>query len=195
MNAEMIEQNDIEPLIHFLAEAGKWSDFAWSLNKFYIKHGYLTEKQEAAARRMQAKCEANSREAKPYADLDSHGLDRIKELFETAMSNGLKCPRFYIDDLCISRAPDNGRNKGHLYVKRDGHYQGKVTPEGKFQPVRDADSDIDERLVNIAHDPLEAAINHGKQAGSCACCGRELTDPESVERGIGPVCAKNWGFE
>lgn len=26
-------------------------------------------------------------------------------------------------------------------------------------------------------------------AGTCARCGRELTDPESIARGLGPVCA------
>ncbi|NNM34462.1 MAG: hypothetical protein HKO53_15395 [Gemmatimonadetes bacterium] len=25
--------------------------------------------------------------------------------------------------------------------------------------------------------------------GRCACCGRKLTTPESIDRGIGPVCA------
>jgi hypothetical protein len=25
-------------------------------------------------------------------------------------------------------------------------------------------------------------------AGKCACCGRTLTDPISIERGIGPIC-------
>jgi hypothetical protein len=28
-------------------------------------------------------------------------------------------------------------------------------------------------------------------SGKCGCCGRELTDPESVRRGIGPVCQEN----
>lgn len=27
--------------------------------------------------------------------------------------------------------------------------------------------------------------------GKCACCGRKLTVPESIERGIGPECFKN----
>lgn len=26
--------------------------------------------------------------------------------------------------------------------------------------------------------------------GNCLCCGRELTDSDSIERGVGPVCAK-----
>ena len=29
----------------------------------------------------------------------------------------------------------------------------------------------------------------GKLYGRCLCCGRTLTDEESIARGIGPVCA------
>lgn len=36
---------------------------------------------------------------------------------------------------------------------------------------------------------LEQAAEYGHLHGLCAICGRTLTDPESVERGIGPVCA------
>lgn len=37
---------------------------------------------------------------------------------------------------------------------------------------------------------LSEAARLGHQFGVCVCCGRTLTDPQSVERGIGPVCAK-----
>jgi hypothetical protein len=33
------------------------------------------------------------------------------------------------------------------------------------------------------------AASHGLKSGWCICCGRQLTDPESVAAGIGPVCA------
>lgn len=33
-----------------------------------------------------------------------------------------------------------------------------------------------------------------QHAGTCCCCGRTLTTPESVESGIGPVCAKKSGW-
>lgn len=36
--------------------------------------------------------------------------------------------------------------------------------------------EIDESIVSFYHN------------GRCARCGRELTDPESIERGMGPVC-------
>jgi hypothetical protein len=45
------------------------------------------------------------------------------------------------------------------------------------------------RLEEFEKDPLGAAMKYGKLAGRCCSCGRDLTDPESIERGIGPVCA------
>lgn len=35
---------------------------------------------------------------------------------------------------------------------------------------------------------LEQAAEFGKLTGSCCCCGRLLTDPQSISAGIGPVC-------
>lgn len=36
---------------------------------------------------------------------------------------------------------------------------------------------------------VEEAAEAGRATGVCVICGRELTDQESVARGIGPVCA------
>lgn len=36
---------------------------------------------------------------------------------------------------------------------------------------------------------LDQAREMGTRLGACVICGKALTDPESVERGIGPVCA------
>lgn len=40
---------------------------------------------------------------------------------------------------------------------------------------------------------LDEAKNWGRMTGHCIVCGRQLDDPESVDKGIGPVCEKNWG--
>lgn len=37
---------------------------------------------------------------------------------------------------------------------------------------------------------LSAAKAYGVATGQCCVCGAELTDPKSVEAGIGPICAK-----
>ena len=44
-------------------------------------------------------------------------------------------------------------------------------------------------LLAIEADPERAAVLYGKASGNCSICGRDLTDPESIERGIGPICA------
>jgi hypothetical protein len=93
------------------------------------------------------------------------------------------------------RAGDEGRNPGAIYVKAAGEYAGKIV-EGRFSPTREARQD--EALIGelraIFADPAAAAKAHGKETGSCSCCGRELTDPASIEAGIGPICAGRFAF-
>ena len=70
-------------------------------------------------------------------------------------------------------------------------YLGKVTRQALDSRLSD---DIQEVLMSAANDPLTAAIRYGKVSGECSCCGRELTDPQSIERGIGPICATKFGW-
>lgn len=46
----------------------------------------------------------------------------------------------------------------------------------------------------ISTDPGGAAAAYGHLIGKCGICGRGLTNDESRERGIGPVCAERWGW-
>lgn len=41
---------------------------------------------------------------------------------------------------------------------------------------------------------IDVIAKLGLQVGFCCCCLRTLTDPFSVANGIGPVCAKTWGY-
>jgi hypothetical protein len=49
-------------------------------------------------------------------------------------------------------------------------------------------------LRKIAENPYEASVLFGHKIGRCGICGKTLTDPESIEAGIGPVCAKKVGW-
>lgn len=44
-------------------------------------------------------------------------------------------------------------------------------------------------LARLAENPLEAALRFSHHFTVCAACGSPLSDPESRERGLGPVCA------
>ena len=39
---------------------------------------------------------------------------------------------------------------------------------------------------------LDEVGDLGKTFDHCLCCGRRLDDPESVDRGVGPVCARKY---
>ncbi|MFB7906609.1 DUF6011 domain-containing protein [Kitasatospora sp. NPDC056076] len=41
----------------------------------------------------------------------------------------------------------------------------------------------------------ECSVAFGKLCGVCGACGRVLTDPVSIKRGIGPICAENLGID
>jgi hypothetical protein len=70
-------------------------------------------------------------------------------------------------------------------------YLGKVTRTSIDSKFSDT---VRETIMGAANDPLTAAIKYGKVSGSCSCCGKELTVKESIDRGIGPICARkfNW---
>jgi hypothetical protein len=47
-------------------------------------------------------------------------------------------------------------------------------------------------LLRIEADPEAAAALHGQVSGRCSVCSRDLTDPESIARGIGPICLEKF---
>jgi hypothetical protein len=69
---------------------------------------------------------------------------------------------------------------------------GYITPAGRFNPASDAPSARAFAFCfarDFAHPELE--IHH---AGRCGRCGRLLTDPESISRGLGATCAEQSGW-
>jgi hypothetical protein len=57
-----------------------------------------------------------------------------------------------------------------------------------------AKPDDKETLNKIAANPSQVAKDYGRRVGKCSCCGRDLTDADSIAAGIGPICATSWGF-
>ncbi len=66
---------------------------------------------------------------------------------------------------------------------------------GKLFTSRDASPDNVSQMTEVLADPRSAAIAYGKTFGKCSVCNRDLSDPESVSLGIGPVCAKRFGWQ
>lgn len=181
-------------LFAFLVDNSKWSSFAASLSAGIAKYGSLTENQLAAAISMREECEARQEkkvaETKPeWIGLDVH---RIQEMFAKASEHKLS-PKFTVDHITLSLAPAHGKNPGAIYVKSNGAYCGKIV-DGLFHKTNNCVEEVVEAVRVIAKDPEHCARMYGKAFSICSCCGRTLTNPLSIELGIGPICRSNWGW-
>lgn len=125
----------------------------------------------------------------------------------TAIRNVLQSRRKVMVALfTFSLAPEHGNNPGAIYVKDNGQYVGKI-PAGAstFAPGRDFDQSRLPALQEAMANPAEAVkadaarraqllLEDPTMSIPCGCCGLTLTNPESIARGIGSICAGKWGF-
>ena len=183
------QSEEHEKIFHALREIMSWNSFAQSLVEQIINKGSLSEKQMFAASAMLMKIKNNKEERQ--RNIVSIDLSNVKKIFDKA-HEAIKNPKFRVDNMVLSRAPDNGRNAGAIYVKVDGEYAGKVTG-GYWLPFKAPEGTF-EKLQEIAKDPLGSAVAYGKRTGNCSACGRDLTNHGSIEKGIGPICAERWGL-
>lgn len=169
-------------------------DFATQMQCAVTKWGGLTEGQLAAVLRCietdKAREAEKAKAAETAPKVDSQALEAA---FSKAKASGLKWPKINLGGLVVSPASATSANAGALYVKQDGQYLGKVMG-GRFLKVRECDDDQAERVAELIADPAGAAKAYGLRTGECCVCSRELTDKDSIEAGIGPICAKRFGF-
>lgn len=170
----------------WIADSQEKSDFARSLLSGLLKWGTLTPRQLEAVR----KCSAPRPAPLQVAD------DALRQCFDKALASGLKRPVLRLDGIKVSPAPATGKNPGALYVKAQdeaGTYLGKVLG-GVFSRARDCTDQQAQEVAALMSDPAKALDAYGRRTGNCGCCGRPLTAAESVERGIGPICAGKFGL-
>ena len=179
-------------------------EFPQAMLNALAKYGSLTDNQLAAVRKCMAR-EAHGRqvqtEERALRDLNAPAVDvsKLEAAFQKARDSaaqdreGLKFLHLRLDTFVFSPAGAQSRNPGALYVKEDKVYLGKIQ-DGRFLKVRECTDDQERRIVVAASNPAAAAKAYGLRTGSCCICGRELTNRESIDLGIGPICADRWGF-
>jgi hypothetical protein len=134
----------------------------------------------------------------PVKSNEPSQFEALFNAFEAAKSKGAKRLTLRFDGVNVKPNRDNTA----LWVTSQSEtemgdyglkpkYLGKVTPNGCDSRLSD---DVKATIMAAANDPLNAAIRYGKVSGECSCCGRELTRKDSIERGIGPICAEKFGW-
>lgn len=186
----------------WIVERAPRFDFAAQMQVAVRKYGHLTVGQLAAVERLRVKDaerdafraqEAATREEREAA-APTMEMAKLEEAFARAKASGLKRIVLRVAGFKMTPAKANSANAGSIYVKAaDGEYLGKITA-GKFRRSFACDEVTAGEVLAAGADPLAAAVAYGRRTGSCACCGLELTNAESIERGIGPICASKWGL-
>jgi len=85
-----------------------------------------------------------------------------------------------------------GKVNDDLLVFHSGHGHVGAIIGGIFHGNEKLPAVMQQPLVEFLRRPSEHAKMHGVKTGRCSCCRRKLTDPISVENGIGPVCGRRW---
>lgn len=176
-----------EPVRVWVQAHADSNTFAESLRRQLARYGTLSEGQILAVER-------GLRPSAVQTDVAGAGFDRLHASFLQARESGLKNPKVHVGPLRFTLAKDDSRNPGHLYVKVRGEYAGKISEDGVFSVCAHVPVEDRAFIEAVARDPLAAAIEHGHKTGNCAICAKALTDPESVQRGIGPICARRFGW-
>ena len=85
---------------------------------------------------------------------------------------------------------NQGVNVGCVYIYENQSYVGKITTLGEL--IGTVSEDVKNLLEDANDNLLQLAKIYGHETGNCSICGRTLSDPLSIQMGIGPVCAQRF---
>lgn len=176
-------------VLEWLSANAATNEFAASLNSWWLRKGALSEKQVAAVERI------IERNAKQQSDAPVVNIKEIEDRFAYAQLRGVTRPMLRLGAFKFKPASAMSNNYGAIYVtaEADGLYLGKIKG-GKLFASRECTAEVEAEIVAVAADPAAAAKAYGIRTGNCCVCGRLLTNEESIDRMIGPICASRYGF-
>jgi hypothetical protein len=92
----------------------------------------------------------------------------------------------------VSLLTGSNNDEDYSYLGYLKSYAGDISYNTSPKSCRKRE-DAAHSVIQFLLNSLEAATLHPKfelyHEGKCARCGRTLTDPNSIERGLGPECA------
>jgi len=191
------------------AERNGTFTFPASLLDAVNQYGMLTENQLAAAQRLMAKDEERKAEwsAKREAAAPAADVTALETAFAVARERAklpgakgiftkpLKLTHDGVS-VAISSPKPGSKWDGMLFVRdakdderKLGYFKG-----GKFFRQGAATDAEAAAVLAVAATPLEAVKAYAKAWSECGICGRMLLKAESIEAGIGPICAGKYGW-
>lgn len=168
---------------------GKWG---WN------KRGFLTEKQDSAARSMLDRIFNRPPPETAPAMAGVHS-------FLKAAKRYLKYPKLWLqlgDGTPVKVYMSGERSKYpdtvNLKVGDYDDWYGRILDTGEWHRPRSANVEVIGQLKvlleELAADPAGVAMAYGKITGNCCFCHQPLSDERSLDVGFGPTCAKHYSL-
>ena len=83
---------------------------------------------------------------------------------------------------------------GEPFGTTGARWYGYISSDGKWCKSKHVTPEVEELVKKLVTDFHGVVSTTGKAVHWCCFCGEALTDPNSVDAGYGPVCAKRWGL-
>ncbi len=87
-----------------------------------------------------------------------------------------------------------GKSKQDIVVKSNDNKALGTISNGRFLALPGVSNALQVSIGRAIAEPMKAAVAYGRATGNCSICGRYLNNKESLARGIGPICARRYGF-
>lgn len=182
----LFQQKALIPEVFAWIEQNKGtSGFAKSLYHSSIVNNGLTDNQIMAVRR------ALERETKQQEQSKTVEVTALKASLDRARAH-VSRPKLRIGELTLRRAEDSSSNPGAIYVVKGTAYCGKII--GRTLEVNNISEEERQLIMKALDFPRDAVVEYGRNTGKCSCCGQLLTNQQSIDLGIGPICARKFGF-
>jgi len=165
--------------------------FAKSLLNGFARYGSFTDKQRPYVLRLIGGPVAPKAPAAPVVEVLQRAFVNL-----CGLVNLDKFARFTVGAMQLSLKNDGSV----IWVKYDGQLHGVIDSyKQTFRLLhkgltKDQQATASKLLDWLEEDPEAAAKQDGIMTGRCSCCGRPLTDPASIEIGVGPWCAEKAGW-
>ena len=86
------------------------------------------------------------------------------------------------------------KSKQNIVVKSNDNKPLGTISNGRFVALAGCSNALQVSIGRAMAEPMKAAVAYGRETGNCSICGRYLNNKESLARGIGPICARKFGF-
>lgn len=87
---------------------------------------------------------------------------------------------------------------GERYGSFNSVWYGRIEPNGEMYSRANLNdprvNEVRSLLLAFNANPAEVAGAQGRMSGNCVFCQKQLTDPQSVAVGYGPICADHYGL-